>query len=425
MAMGDFARDYAFGVDAHATELVARPATFQGIVRADGRVATRNYLAVLTTVNCSASAARFIAEQFRGGALAQFPNVDGVVALGHGTGCGMGVEGEPMALLRRTIAGYARHPNFAGVLVLGLGCESNQIAGLMHAEGLEEGPNLTTMTIQDTGGTTKTVKEGVARLKAMLPAANDVRRETVSASHLTLALQCGGSDGYSGITANPALGACVDLLVRHGGTAVLSETPEIYGAEHLLTRRAQSREVGEKLVGRIRWWEDYTAKSGGEMNNNPSPGNKAGGLTTILEKSLGAVAKGGGTNLVDVYRYAEPITKKGFVFMDTPGYDPVSATGQVAGGANIICFTTGRGSVFGCKPAPSLKLATNTPLFRRMEDDMDIDCGPIADGEATVAEMGERVFQLVLDTASGAQTKSEILGFGEDEFTPWVLGAVM
>jgi altronate hydrolase len=240
-----------------------------------------------------------------------------------------------------------------------------------------------------------------------------------------LALQCGGSDGYSGITANPALGACVDLLVQQGGTAVLSETPEIYGAEHLLTRRAASREVGEKLVERIRWWEDYTARTGGEMNNNPSPGNKAGGLTTILEKSLGAVAKGGSTNLVDVLRYAEPITKKGFVFMDTPGYDPVSATGQVAGGANVICFTTGRGSVFGCKPAPSLKLATNTPLFRRMEDDMDIDCGPIADGEATVAEMGERIFKLVLDTASGAQTKSEILGFGEDEFTPWVLGAVM
>jgi altronate hydrolase len=424
MAMGDFARDYAFGIDAHPVEPADASATFQGIVRADGRVATRNYLGVLTTVNCSASAARFISEQFRG-ALAEFPNVDGVIALGHGTGCGMGVEGEPMALLRRTIAGYARHPNFAGVLVLGLGCESNQISGLMRAEGLEEGPMLTTMTIQDTGGTTKTVKEGVARLKAMLPAANDVRRETVPASHLTLALQCGGSDGYSGITANPALGACVDLLVRHGGTAVLSETPEIYGAEHLLTRRAASREVGEKLVERIRWWEDYTAKTGGEMNNNPSPGNKAGGLTTILEKSLGAVAKGGSTNLVDVYRYAEPITQKGFVFMDTPGYDPVSATGQVAGGANIICFTTGRGSVFGCKPAPSLKLATNTPLFRRMEDDMDIDCGPIADGEASVAEMGERIFKLVLDTASGQQTKSEILGFGEDEFTPWVLGAVM
>jgi altronate hydrolase len=425
MAMGDFARDYAFGVDAHPIEPIAETATFQGIVRADGRVATRNYLGVLTTVNCSASTARFIAEQFRGGALAGFPNIEGVVALGHGTGCGMGIDGEPMNLLRRTIGGYARHPNFAGVLVLGLGCETNQIAGLLAAEGLAEGPMLTTMTIQDTGGTTKTVREGVARLKEMLPAANDARRQTVPASHLTLALQCGGSDGYSGITANPALGACVDLLVRHGGTAVLSETPEIYGAEHLLTRRAASREVGEKLVERIRWWEDYTAKTGGEMNNNPSPGNKAGGLTTILEKSLGAVAKGGSTNLVDVYRYAEPITARGFVFMDTPGYDPVSATGQVAGGANIICFTTGRGSVFGCKPAPSLKLATNTPLYRRMEDDMDIDCGPIADGEATVAEMGERIFKLVLDTASGTQTKSEILGFGEDEFTPWVLGAVM
>jgi altronate hydrolase len=425
MAMGDFARDYAFGVDAHSTRPIDKPAAFKGFVRADGRVATRNYLGILTTVNCSASAARFIAEQFRGGPLAEFSNVDGVIALGHGTGCGMGIDGEPMNLLRRTIAGYARHPNFAGVLILGLGCETNQISGLLAAEGLEEGPALTTMTIQDTGGATKTVREGVARLKEMLPAANDVHRESVPASHLTLALQCGGSDGYSGITANPALGACVDLLVRDGGTAVLSETPEIYGAEHLLTRRAASREIGEKLVERIRWWEDYTARTGGEMNNNPSPGNKAGGLTTILEKSLGAVAKGGSTNLVDVLRYAEPITKKGFVFMDTPGYDPVSATGQVAGGANIICFTTGRGSVFGCKPAPSLKLATNTPLYRRMEDDMDIDCGPIADGEATVAEMGERIFQLVLDTASGAQTKSEILGFGEDEFTPWVLGAVM
>ncbi len=427
LAMGDFARDYAFGIDARPTDYVPEKerATFHGIVRADGRVATRNYLGVLTTVNCSASAARFIAEQFRGNALADFPNVDGVVALGHGTGCGMGSEGEPMDQLRRTIAGYARHPNFAGILILGLGCESNQISGLMRAEGLQEGPFLQTMTIQDTGGTTKTVREGTARLKAMLPAANAVRRQPLPASHLVLALQCGGSDGYSGITTNPALGACVDLLVRHGGTAVLSETPEIYGAEHLLTRRAASRAVGDKLVERIRWWEEYTAKTGGEMNNNPSPGNKAGGLTTILEKSLGAVAKGGTTNLVEVYRYAEPITAKGFVFMDTPGYDPVSATGQVAGGANIICFTTGRGSVFGCKPAPSLKLATNTPLYRRMEDDMDLDCGPIADGEATVAEMGRRIFELVLATASGRRSKSEELGVGEDEFTPWVLGATM
>jgi altronate hydrolase len=427
VAMGNFARDYAFCADAKPTAFVPEKerATFEGIVRADGRVATRNYLGVLTTVNCSATAARFIADQFRGSALAEFPNVDGVVALGHGTGCGMASEGLAMDLLRRTIGGYARHANFAGILILGLGCEANQIGGLMRAEGLSEGPLLRTMTIQETGGTAKTVREGVARLKQMLPIANQVRRQTVPASHLTLALQCGGSDGYSGITANPALGACVDLLVRHGGTAVLSETPEIYGAEHLLTRRAVSREVGDQLVERIRWWEEYTTKTGGEMNNNPTPGNKAGGLTTILEKSLGAVAKGGTGNLTAVYKYAEPITEKGFVFMDTPGYDPVSATGQVAGGANVICFTTGRGSVFGCKPAPSLKLATNTPLFERMSDDMDIDCGPIADGGATIAEMGERVFKLVLATASGQKSKSEELGFGEDEFTPWQLGAVM
>jgi altronate hydrolase len=427
LAMGNFARDYAFCADAKPLAAVpaTERATFQGIRRADGRVATRNYLGVLTTVNCSATAARFVAEQFRGGALAEFPNVDGVVALGHGTGCGMASEGVAMDLLRRTLGGYARHPNFAGILILGLGCEANQIGGLMRAEGLQEGPLLQTMSIQDSGGTVKTVREGVARLKEMLPIANQVRRETLPASHIILALQCGGSDGYSGITANPALGACVDLLVRHGGTAVLSETPEIYGAEHLLTRRAQSRAVGEALIERIRWWEDYTAKTGNEMNNNPSPGNKAGGLTTILEKSLGAVAKGGTTNLAAVYKYAEPITEKGFVFMDTPGYDPVSATGQVAGGANIICFTTGRGSVFGCKPAPSLKLATNTPLFQRMGDDMDIDCGPIADGGATVQEIGERIFKLVLATASGQKSKSEELGFGEDEFTPWQLGAVM
>jgi altronate hydrolase len=330
-----------------------------------------------------------------------------------------------MDVLRRTIGGYARHPNFAGILILGLGCESNQIGGLMKAERLASGPLLQTMTIQDTGGTAKTVREGTARLKEMLPEANKVRRQTVPAAHIKLALQCGGSDGYSGITANPALGACVDLLVRHGGSAVLSETPEIYGAEHLLTRRAVSRAVGEKIVERIHWWEDYTRRTGNEMNNNPSPGNKAGGLTTILEKSLGAVAKGGTGNLVEVYKFAEPITAQGFCFMDSPGYDPVSATGQVAGGCNVICFTTGRGSVFGCKPTPSLKLATNTPLYKRMTDDMDIDCGPIADGAASVQEIGEQIFKLVLATASGKKTKSEELGFGDDEFAPWQIGAVM
>jgi altronate hydrolase len=425
LGMQEFSRDYAFCEDAKATDYVERPATFEGIVRADGRVATRNFIGILSTVNCSATASKAIADHFRAPALAAFPNIDGVVALTHSSGCGMASSGEGIDVLRRTLAGYARHPNFAGILIIGLGCEANQMGALMFTQGLQEGPLLHTMTIQDTGGTAKTIAEGVEKVKAMLPIANAVARQTVAASHITVGLQCGGSDGYSGITANPALGAAVDLLVRHGGSAILSETPEIYGAEHLLTRRAASREVGEKIVARIKWWEDYTARNHNEMNNNPSPGNKAGGLTTILEKSLGAVAKGGTTNLVDVYEYAMPVTAKGFVYMDTPGYDPVSATGQVAGGANLICFTTGRGSAYGCKPAPSLKLATNTPLYRKMTDDMDINCGDIADGSASVQETGERIFRLMLDTASGVRSKSELLGYGQDEFAPWIIGATM
>ena len=407
------------------TAFVDPPATFDGIVRPDRRVATRNYIGILSTVNCSATVARGIADHYRGGALAAYPNVDGVVALTHGSGCGMDTHGEGMQLLRRTLGGYARHVNFAGVLVVGLGCEANQISALFGAERLEEGPLLRTFSIQDTGGTAKTIARGLAMIDEMLPHANAVKREPVPASNIVVGLQCGGSDGYSGITANPALGAAVDLLVRHGGTAILSETPEIYGAEHLLTRRAISRDVGEKLVARIRWWEDYMSRERGEMNNNPSPGNKAGGLTTILEKSLGAVAKGGTTNLVAVYEYAEPVTARGFVYMDTPGYDPVSATGQVAGGANMIVFTTGRGSAYGCAPAPSLKLSTNSALWARQEEDIDLNCGEILDGTSTVAETGERLFALMLATASGAKSKSEIHGYGQSEFVPWYVGAVM
>jgi altronate hydrolase len=424
IAMGDFERDYAFGADAKPTQYVTPAATFQGIVRPDGRVATRNYIGVITSVNCSATVAKLIARQFEN-RLDDFPGVDGVVALAHKTGCGMASEGEAVDILRRTTAGYIRHANFHSVLLVGLGCEANQINGLLAAQGLKRTDHLHAFTIQDKGGTRKAVEEGFARIRELLPDANRVKRETVPASHLVLGLQCGGSDGYSGISANPALGAAVDSLVRHGGTAILSETPEIYGAEHLLTRRAVSREVGEKLIRRIKWWEDYTARNGNEMNNNPSPGNKAGGLTTILEKSLGAVAKGGTTNLVDVYEYAMPVTAKGFVYMDTPGYDPVSATGQVAGGANLICFTTGRGSAYGCKPAPSLKLATNTPLFVRQEDDMDINCGTVVDGKESIADAGARFFELVLRTASGERSKSEQWGYGEDEFAPWMLGATM
>jgi len=427
--MGDFARDYAIGVDAKPTDYIVPAATFQGIVRRDGpnagKVATRNYVGILSTVNCSATVARGIAGHFTPERLAAFPNVDGVVALTHGSGCGMDTQGEGMQILRRTLGGYAKHANFAGVLIIGLGCEANQISALLGAQALKEGPLLRTFSIQDTGGTSKTIAHGIGMIDEMLRSANDVTREPVPASHITVGLQCGGSDGYSGITANPALGAAVDLLVRHGGTGILSETPEIYGAEHLLTRRAVSSEVAEKLVSRIRWWEDYTTRERGEMNNNPSPGNKAGGLTTILEKSLGAVAKGGTTNLVEVYEYAQPVTAKGFVYMDTPGYDPVSATGQVAGGANMIVFTTGRGSAYGCAPAPSLKLSTNTALWVRQEEDIDLNCGEIIDGGATVAGLGNRLFQLMLDTASGTKSKSELHGYGQSEFVPWYVGAVM
>jgi altronate hydrolase len=330
-----------------------------------------------------------------------------------------------LRLLRRTLGGYARHPNFAGLLVLGLGCETNQIGGLMEQEGLRESGLLHTFNIQEAGGTRKTVEHGIELVRAMLAQADRVQRQPVPASMLTVGLQCGGSDGYSGISANPALGAAVDLLVRHGGSAILSETPEIYGGEHLLTRRAATPEVAAKLLARLRWWEDYCARNDAEMDNNPSAGNKAGGLTTILEKSLGAIAKSGTTRLADVYEYAETVRARGLVFMDTPGYDPVSATGQVAGGANLICFTTGRGSAYGCAPAPSLKLSTNTALWQRQSDDIDINCGEVVDGAQSVAGMGERIFRLMLETASGRRTRSEEHGYGQNEFVPWQLGAVM
>lgn len=428
VVLHDFERDYAFASEAKPdTGLLPGelPATFQGFRRADGRVGTRNYIGILSSVNCSATVVDFIADEVnRSGILKDYPNIDGVVPFIHGTGCGMGSKGEEFDILARTQWGYASHPNFAAVLVIGLGCEVFQIPRLRDMYGIVEGPHFQSLTIQETGGTRRSIAAGVARIKEMLPFANASVRETVPASELTLALQCGGSDGYSGLTANPALGSAVDLLVRHGGTAILSETPEIFGAEHLLTRRAESEEVGRKIVDLIEWWTQYAARTGGELNNNPSPGNKAGGLTTILEKSLGAVAKGGTSTLRGVYRYAERIDRRGFVYMDTPGYDPVAATGQVAGGANMLCFTTGRGSAYGCKPTPSIKLATNSDLFRRMEEDMDLNCGDILDG-VSIEEKGREIFRLVLDIASGTRSKSELLGYGRNEFVPWQIGAVM
>ncbi|HEY8729468.1 MAG TPA: altronate dehydratase family protein [Acidothermaceae bacterium] len=413
--------DHAVGTNVVRPTAASVSRTFEGYVRSDGKAGTRNYIGVLSSVNCSTTVGKLIA-QAATPLLGNYPGVDGIVPLGHGTGCGLATDGDGLRVLRRTLRGYAAHPNFAGILVVGLGCEVNQIASL----DLESAsPNAKSLVIQDAGGTTAAVRAGVAAVEEMLAAASICVREPVALSRLILGLNCGGSDAYSGITANPALGVAADMLVAHGGTAVLAETPEIYGAEHFLTARAARPEIAEKLLARIAWWDEYTARHGGTVDGNPSPGNKAGGLTTILEKSLGAVAKGGSSPLEGVYEYAEQVIDHGLVFMDTPGYDPVSVTGIVAGGAQVVCFTTGRGSVFGCKPAPSIKLCSNPETYARMSEDMDINCGAILDGGISVEEMGARIFETVIATASGATTASEQLGFGIEEFAPWQLGAVL
>ncbi|MGU7768752.1 UxaA family hydrolase [Burkholderia sp. MR1-5-21] len=422
----DFASDPGFCVDVRPVDYVpaAERATFAGIVRRDGRVATRNFIGILASVNCSSTVIRQIAAWFTPERLAAYPNVDGVVAFAQTSGCGMSSPSEHFDVLRRTLAGYARHPNLAGVLIVGLGCERNQVADLIGSQGLETGTLMRTLVMQDTGGTRATIDAGIAAIHAMLPAANDIVRQPVPASHLKIGLECGGSDGFSGITANPALGAAMDLLVRHGGTAILSETPEIHGVEFMLTRRAVSPEVGQKLLDRLAWWERYTRGHNGQFNGVVGPGNQQGGLANIVEKSLGSAMKGGTTPLQAVYEYAEPIVRAGFVFMDSPGYDPVAVTGQIASGANLICFTTGRGSMFGSKPAPTLKLASNTPMYARLEEDMDINCGCILDGERTIEQMGQDIFEHILRAASGERTKSELLGLGDHEFVPWHLGIV-
>ena len=419
--------DYEFATDLKPVDVVSELArdTFMGYRRENGKVGTRNYIGILTSVNCSATAARMIASAFGSEEMANYPNVDGVVAFVHGTGCGMAGQGEGFDALQRVLWGYARNPNHAGIVMVGLGCEMNQIDWLLEAYGLKQGPLFKAMNIQDTEGLAKTVETGIEMVRAMLPEANKCQREPCPVSELMVALQCGGSDALSGITANPALGYACDLLVAQGGTAVLAETPEIYGAEHLLTRRACDEKTGEKLIQLIKWWEDYTARNKGSMDNNPSPGNKRGGLTTILEKSLGAAAKGGTTPLNGVYRYAEPVTAKGFTFMDSPGYDPASVTGQIASGCNLVTFTTGRGSAFGSKPSPCVKIATNTEMYTRLIDDMDINAGAMLTEDLSLEEKGREIYQLLLDVASGRQSKSEAQGLGDYEFVRWQIGATM
>ena len=397
---------------------------FNGILRDNGDVATRNYIGIVSTVNCSATVTKMIVEKIKNSnILKDYTNIDGIVPITHSTGCGMNTASEGMQIFQRTIDGFKNHPNFSHVFVIGLGCECAQVS--LFDESLKKHNRIHFLTIQDEGGTKKIVEKVLSQIKDLLNEANDVKRTAQPVNHLTLALQCGGSDGYSGITANPALGIAADLLVKKGGSSILSETPEIYGAEHLLINRANSQETADKLLKRIEWWKHYTSINDSTMDNNPAPGNKRGGLTTILEKSLGAVAKGGNSILQDVLNYAEPLKHKGFNFMDSPGYDPVSVTGQVASGANVICFTTGRGSCFGCKPVPSLKLSTNTTMYEKMSEDMDINCGTIADGKEKIEDVGQKIFELVVNTASGNKSKSEINGYGDEEFNPWQVGVVM
>ncbi len=434
-----FDRDYAFASEHPQQPEPGRPRTFRGFLRPDGRVGTRNYIAVISTVNCSASTSRLVADRFRDGAwCGEFPHVDGVFAITHKGGCGLPFEGLDHQILERVLAGFAHHPNVAAYVIVGLGCEGAYAQHLVETQrltllgadralgsGRPSGPDRPrVLNIQDQGGITATVEAAVTAVRELMPAANSWRRSEQPAAKICLAMECGGSDGNSGVTANPALGVAADLLVAQGGSAVLGETPEIYGAEHLLTRRTVSSAVGQKLVDRIRWWEWYTGLFGARIDNNPSPGNKAGGLTTIYEKSLGALAKSGSTALVDVVDYAAPVRTPGLVFMDTPGYDPPCTTGLVAGGANVLVFTTGRGSVLGLKPTPCIKLATNTPMFERMSSDMDLNAGTILEGEP-VDQVGGRLFELILEVASGTKTRSERQEVGEEEFAPWTIGPTL
>ena len=415
---------YEFSTDLRYVVPATTQDSFMGFRRENGRVGTRNYIAIVTSVNCSATAARMIADHFTPDILSQFPNVDGVAAFVHGTGCGMADNGDGFEALQRVMWGYAKHPNHAGVLMVGLGCEMNQIDWLLEAYGLKHSPTFQTMNIQKVAGLRRTIEMGIAKITAMLPIADKAIRTECPASELMVALQCGGSDAWSGVTANPALGYACDLLTAQGATGVLAETPEIYGAEHLLTRRAVDQATGDKLISLIKWWEDYTTRNKGSMDNNPSPGNKQGGLTTILEKSLGAAAKGGTSPLTGVYKYAEPVTTRGFTFMDSPGYDPASVTGQIAGGCNLVCFTTGRGSAFGSKPAPTIKIATNTEMAMRMSEDMDIDAGEVLSKGISIEEKGREIYKMFLRVASGEVTKSEAQGLGDYEFVPWQIGIV-
>ena len=400
--------------------------TFQGYLRSNGEVGTRNYIGIMATVNCAATVVSKVAREFERTQDINHPSIDGVVPIVHQSGCGIPASTKSeLSSLQRLLSGYLNHPNFFGWVIVGLGCEVNQTASLLQASGLDVGDRVKSVVIQDAGGTQKSIEKALLATKQLLVEAQKCMRTTQPASKLKLGLQCGGSDAWSGVTANPGLGVASDMLVSAGGTSILAETPEIYGAESLLYQRAQNDDVRQRLQNKVDWWTEYMAKANTDLNNNPSPGNLKGGITTILEKSLGAVAKGGQAEMVDVLEYAERATKTGFQFMDSPGYDPCSVTGEIASGATVICFTTGRGSTFGAAGAPCIKLASNSPTYHRMQDDMDINCGTVVTQNVSLPALGEEIFARILEVASGAPTKSEALGLGHYEFVPWQKGVVV
>jgi len=422
MMFYEFDRNYKF-IKKNLDTSYKKDKFFYGYKRNNNTVGTRNYIGLISTVNCSATVVKKIANKINLFLNENnYKNIDGAVCLKHSSGCGMNTSGKGMEVFNRTIEGFKSHQNFGKVFVIGLGCECAQISLYKNNNSQND---IEYLNIQDEGGTNEIINKVYTKVINEIPKINSIERTKSHLSNLTLALQCGGSDSYSGITANPALGVAADLLVSYGGSTILAETPEIYGAEHLLIERAVQESDIKKLNNQINWWKNYTQINDGSLDNNPSPGNKKGGLTTILEKSLGAVAKSGNSIMVDVLDYAEKISKPGFNFMDSPGYDPVSVTGQVAAGSNLICFTTGRGSCFGFKPAPSLKIATNTNMFNKLEEDMDINAGTIMDGVNTIEEIGHEIFEELILVASGKKTKSEINDYGDDEFNPWVIGATM
>lgn len=426
LALGDLRKDYAYQV---VEPLIPRPSsrTFMGLLRSDGRVGTRNYVAVIATVNCAARAAAAIARAFSPERLAAFPNVDGVIAITHGGGCSFAPNGLTHTYLVRSLAGIARNPNVGAAVFCGLGCEANAIESYcdrgVPSPGLALLPSDHGLVIQEHGGLNRTIAAGIRMVEGLLPQVNACTRTAQPLSDLVIALQCGGSDSWSGVTANPLVGQAMDRIVEMGGTAVLSETPEIFGAEALLTSRVASATVGEKLIERFKWWSEQAERYGFHVDNNPTPGNKRGGLTTIFEKSLGAVTKGGSMPVTAVYEYAETVAAQGLVFMDTPGNDVISATGQLAGGCNLMVFTTGRGSVLGGSAAPCIKVASNSVMYARLRDDMDYDGGKILDGTTVQAATGE-LLDLIAAVASGQRTKSEAYG-PETEFEPWQVGSAV